>query len=155
MRRWRHYIAIADRVKHVDGYELSADMVALAMQKAKRRGIMNVDFAVHDALNDVLPQGKYDAFMALGLFTCLDDDGTENAIKSIYQAMKPHGVLLVRDGISLCSLTEYFYDSRIGRTAYYRTTQRYVELFEKHGFKLMQNIAQDGWKQGLLLSKHN
>lgn len=78
---------LADRVKHIDGYDLSPLMIEKANNYAKNNNIKNVSFYTANAI-DLNFTKKYDAFMVHGLFTFVfDNNDVDKCIKKIYTAL--------------------------------------------------------------------
>lgn len=90
------------------GVDLSAQMVHVAQQRARERGLSNVDFARMDAESLELPDASFDvALCALGLMYLPDP---ERALREIRRVLRPGGRLglVVWGERSLCGWAAIF-----------------------------------------------
>jgi ubiquinone/menaquinone biosynthesis C-methylase UbiE len=131
---------IADKVKSIEAFDLSGGMINQAISMAKTQNISNIVFKQADALLLQLPALKYDAFMMLGLLTCIDDPDVDGVIKKVHFSMKQNAKLIIKDSLSFGNSTEYVYCYDNAYSAYYRTKGEYISLFEVNGFKLIDMI---------------
>ena len=134
---------IADKAKHIDGFDLSPGLIKKAIEMAKNLNIKNVSFEVGDA-NKIEFKKKYDAFIVSGLFTyIIDENDVNKIIKKIYNALnndnKEHlpNVVLVKD--TLMEKTTYYKDEGYG--AVYRSKKDYMKLWEDNGFELINEVV--------------
>lgn len=87
---------------HILATDISSGMLDIARGRAAEAGVTNVTFR-HAALEALdLPDGGFDAILALNLLHLLDDRKT--AISALVRALKPGGVLVtstpcLRDGL--------------------------------------------------------
>jgi ubiquinone/menaquinone biosynthesis C-methylase UbiE len=145
---------IADKVKQIDAFELSADMVDLATKQAKEKNIKNIIFTQANAVNLELHKEIYDAFIMFGLLTCLDDESVEIVVKKVFISMKPKAKLIVRESITHFKSTEYFYSAMTKCLVFHRTEKNYIKLFEDNGFKLIDKTKiESKYHLGLLFEK--
>ncbi|MDR1227354.1 MAG: class I SAM-dependent methyltransferase [Prevotellaceae bacterium] len=128
---------IADRVKQVEAFDLSADMIGMAKETAAKMGIKNVDFRQAAAERLQLPADRYDAFMMLGLLTYIDIPNAAAIVKNVGRSMKPQAKLIVKDSITHNTSAQYVYVKSY--VAYYRTEKEYLQLFEGNGFRLLHS----------------
>jgi ubiquinone/menaquinone biosynthesis C-methylase UbiE len=131
---------IADKVKQVDAFDLAEGMINTARNIAQRKNIGNIVFKQADILQTVLPTERYDAFMMLGLLTCIDDPDINSVIKNVHNAMKVNAKLIVKDSLTFEKSTVYAYNYNTCYSAYYHTEKTYIDFYENNGFKLIDSI---------------
>ena len=147
---------IADKVKYVDAFEYSDNMVENAAKKAKEQGISKVSFRQADAKTLAFDR-QYDNFMMMGLLTYIfEKPDMEKILRNVYGAMKPGARLVVKDSVNLMEEDEVFlYNYQRNYQAVYRSCEGYLQIFEKAGFilehvKLLETIEVSGMKLGSL-----
>ena len=85
-------IVHAPFVKHIRAVDVSANMIAIAKQKAAELQINNIDFE-QALIDDVqVETGSVDVVLALSILHLLDDK--ESVIKRIYSMLKPGGLFI-------------------------------------------------------------
>jgi 2-polyprenyl-3-methyl-5-hydroxy-6-metoxy-1,4-benzoquinol methylase len=134
---------IASKVNTIEAFDLADGMVKTAKKIAQRKNINNIIFKQADILETVLQQDKYDAFMMLGLLTCIDDPHIDEILKNVHDSMKQGATLIVKDSITHEKSTQYVYDGNSGYSAYYRTEKNYIDLYEQNGFKFINSTYLD------------
>ena len=132
---------IADKVKQIDAFDLAEGMIKTAIRTVKKKKINNIVFKQADALTINLGTNKYDAFMMLGLLTCIDDPYIIEIVKKVHHSMKDRAKLIIKDSLTLCDSTEYIYCSASGYSAYYHNQKEYLDFFNKNGFKLLDIVS--------------
>jgi ubiquinone/menaquinone biosynthesis C-methylase UbiE len=82
----------APHAGHILATDISEGMLAVARRRAEEAGVTNVTFrqAALETLD--LPEGRYDAILALNLLHLLED--RQGAIRALVRALKPGGVLV-------------------------------------------------------------
>jgi ubiquinone/menaquinone biosynthesis C-methylase UbiE len=77
---------------HILATDISSGMLAVARRRAEEAGVTNVTFrqAALETLD--LPEGRYDAILALNLLHLLED--RQGAIAALARALRPGGVLV-------------------------------------------------------------
>ena len=84
-------------VQQIDATDLSANMLAIARQKAADAGVDNITFRQDSVESLTVPDGTYDAVLALSLLHLLRD--REAAIAKIARLLKPGGVFVSEHGV--------------------------------------------------------
>lgn len=131
---------VAPFVKRIDAFELSLSMVNLARKTAKENGIKNTFFYQADALNNIFKK-TYDHFMCLGLFTCIiKDRDVLMIINKISKAIKVKGYIVVKDTVTVDTASVIHFDPKDPYSSIYRPVNKYIDFFEKNGFKLIKKI---------------
>jgi ubiquinone/menaquinone biosynthesis C-methylase UbiE len=131
---------IAGKVKEIDAFDLSAEMIETAKETAKQKNIRNINFIEANALTIQLSK-KYDAVMMLGLLTYIwDTEEILRLIKKINASLKDGARLMVKDTLTYKSETMYHYNYRTKYQAVYHNKEWYIRLFTGNGFKLV------GWE---------
>jgi len=85
-------IAHAPHVREVVALDYAEAMVRIAREKAEAAGVRNVRFEVGDAAASELPDGSFDAVLALNLLHLLDD--REAAVRRIRALLRPGGAFV-------------------------------------------------------------
>lgn len=115
-------------------------MVKFAKSESVERNITNVSFYQFDATKDEMNQ-KYDAGIMFGLLTYLQNDKLPKVARNIANAIKPGGRLLVKDTLNFCSEEEvYLYNYATGYSAIYRNLEKYLDVFNCEGLKLLHQV---------------
>lgn len=83
-------IALAPSVSHITATDVSDAMLAKGRDKARDRGVTNVDFVQTDTAD--APQGPFDAVLAFNLLHLIED--MDGALADIAKRIKPGGVFL-------------------------------------------------------------
>lgn len=82
----------APHVKHYMATDISEKMLDIARAKAAAEGITNITFAQQDMTSATLPQGQYDAVLAMSILHLLPDRPA--ALAKIRESLKPGGVFI-------------------------------------------------------------
>lgn len=124
---------IADKVKGIDGYELSDKMAVYSQEKAQELGAANVTFMQGNAM-DIEFDKTYDNMMMMGLLTyIMEDENAEKIVQKVAAALKRGGRLIIKDSLNLGEKDLFAYDISNGYQAIYRTKANYIRIFEKFG----------------------
>lgn len=83
-------IALAPSVSHITATDVSDAMLAKGRDKARDRGVTNVDFVQTDTAD--APQGPFDAVLAFNLLHLIED--MDGALADIAKRIKPGGVFV-------------------------------------------------------------
>lgn len=83
-------IALAPSVSHIIATDVSDAMLAKGRDKARDRGVGNVDFVQADSAD--APQGPFDAVLAFNLLHLIED--MDDALAGIAKRIKPGGVFI-------------------------------------------------------------
>jgi ubiquinone/menaquinone biosynthesis C-methylase UbiE len=132
---------IADKVKQVEAFDLSERMIVTARKIAERKKINNIVFTPADAVQVKLGENRYDAFLMLGLLTCIDDPYIDGIVKKVHLSMKQKAKLIIKDSLTLEHTTEYVYDYNTKYSAYYHTQKELISFFENNGFRLIDMVV--------------
>jgi ubiquinone/menaquinone biosynthesis C-methylase UbiE len=128
---------IADRVKEIDAFDLSPQMIETARETARQKNIRSINFAEANALTLELTK-KYDAAMMLGLLTCLwDTKEITKLVRKLNASLKAGARLIVKDTLAHKGETMYHYNYRTKYQAVYHNKEWYINLFTSNGFKLL------------------
>lgn len=85
-------LLLADGIKHITASDVSPNMIAVGVQKAREQGVSNVDFVTADLFDSALDGGPYDAVLAHNLLHLLED--VPAAIRRIGGLLKPGGLFI-------------------------------------------------------------
>ncbi len=85
-------LLLADGVKHITASDVSPNMIAVGLEKAREQGVSNVDFVAADLFDSTLDGGPYDAVLAHNLLHLLED--VPAAIRRIGGWLKPGGLFI-------------------------------------------------------------
>lgn len=85
-------LLLADGVKHITASDVSPNMTAIGLEKAREQGVSNVDFVTAELFDSVLEGGPYDAVLAHNMLHLLED--IPAAIRRIGGLLKPGGVFI-------------------------------------------------------------
>ena len=83
---------IARHVQHVQGVDVSTKMIELANQKARDRGVSNVEFGQADAFDQGLAGRSFSAVTAFNVFHLVDD--IQDVLVRLYDVLEPGGLLV-------------------------------------------------------------
>lgn len=83
-------IALAPSVSHITATDVSDAMLAKGRDKARDRGVSNVDFVQTDTVD--APQGPFDAVLAFNLLHLIED--MDGALADIAKRTRPGGVFV-------------------------------------------------------------
>ena len=90
-------LGIADKVKSVQGIDLSSGMVEVAKLRAEQQGIKNVEFH-HATIDDIrLEKGQFDVILACNILHLLDDP--KPTITRIHQLLSSGGLFISSTGV--------------------------------------------------------
>lgn len=90
--------ALAPRVGHVHGVDLTPAMVAKATQEAEREELQNVEFSVGDATALDLPAGSFDG--AVTRFSLHHIPAPQRVVAEMARVVRPGGRVLVSDFVA-------------------------------------------------------
>lgn len=85
-------LLLADGVKHITASDVSPNMIAIGLEKAREQGVSNVDFVTAELFDSVLDHGPYDAVLAHNMLHLLED--IPAAIRRIGGLLKPGGIFI-------------------------------------------------------------
>lgn len=90
-------LAIADKVNHLTGIDISSGMIGVVQAKAEQQGINNVEF-LHGTIDDPrLEVESFDLVVACNILHLLDKPQVE--IKKIASLIKPGGLFIASTGV--------------------------------------------------------
>lgn len=84
---------ISDLVNHIDAVDLSAQMIEVAKQTQRQKGIQNIDFARCDANNLPFADGKFDRVIASNLLHLLKEPNF--ALMEMKRVLKDDGKIIL------------------------------------------------------------
>ncbi len=135
--------------RRVLAVEYVADLVRIAQEQAKQRGLTNIEFRV-EAVEDFDTQEKFDLLFVSGLFLYLNDDQLEALAGKLARFVAENGLLVVRDSIGVQGRHEIIdrYSEGLGvnYSAIYRTRESYVRTMARAGLSLSrsENVFPEG-----------
>jgi len=144
---WSRFIS--NYVKKVDGFDISSQMIKNAKKISLDYGFNNVHFSCTSA-DSIDLKKKYNHSLMLGLLTCIETNEQVNyLLENISNLIKSGGCLVVRETLSMYTdLPVYNYiesgklqSAKIKEEKYlaiYRPIKKYMSLFEKNGFSLIE-----------------
>lgn len=140
---------ISPYVNSIDAFELSEKMVEFAIEKSISEKKFNINIKQKCATELQLLK-EYDGIMLLGLLTCLENEvEVRKIIKKVYDSLKPKGLLVVKDSITLASDDVYMFNYADNYRAKYRTKENYINLYREVGFKFREVSVLDLVKEEL------
>jgi ubiquinone/menaquinone biosynthesis C-methylase UbiE len=82
----------AEHVRHIVALDSSSAMTAIALEKAAKQGVDNVEFLTGTILDTTLPDASFDAVLALNVLHLIPQ--WEASIARSYALLKPGGVFI-------------------------------------------------------------
>lgn len=127
-------LVFSPHLAHIDGYELSANLV----EEARRLNpLPNGDYYQIDIEKDSFPveDNSLDIIFLLGVVSSIhSNENLVRMFRNFHKYLKPDGLLITRDSLS----KGYTYRRPVdcGYFAIYRSVPRFLEMFDKSGFRL-------------------
>lgn len=87
-------LKLAPSVSHIVATDISAEMIAIAREKAAAERIENVTFTVAPASGGVGPDGRHDAVLAFNVLHLLENRAA--ALADAKRVLKPGGLLITK-----------------------------------------------------------
>jgi ubiquinone/menaquinone biosynthesis C-methylase UbiE len=87
-------LKLAGSVNEMTATDISANMIAIAKERAGEQGIQNVNFAQSTLFDENLGAGAFDVIVAFNLIHLLEDIPV--AMKRINELLKPGGLLIAK-----------------------------------------------------------
>lgn len=84
---------ISDLVNHIDAVDLSAQMIEVAKQTQRHKGVQNIDFACCDAYNLPFENDKFDRVIASNLLHLLKEPNV--ALMEMKRVLKDDGKIIL------------------------------------------------------------
>ncbi|MEM7077016.1 MAG: class I SAM-dependent methyltransferase [Pseudomonadota bacterium] len=84
-------LAHAAHVAHIDGVDISPNMVSIARSKADTAGVTNVRF-VAAPIDEFVPSAPYDVALAMNILHLVDD--LDEVLAQVAQWLQPDGLLI-------------------------------------------------------------
>ncbi|MFN7154911.1 MAG: methyltransferase domain-containing protein [Acidovorax sp.] len=142
----RYTRVLARFADDVQGYDVSAGLVAQAREAAVAEGTGNVRFDCV-AIEDLRPVETFDLVACLGVTSCVIDDlAFLAAADKLMQLVKPGGHVLLVD--TLARGGGRVASDVTGYVAHYRTIADYQKVFERRGLRLLNStelvVSEDG-----------
>jgi 2-polyprenyl-3-methyl-5-hydroxy-6-metoxy-1,4-benzoquinol methylase len=139
-------LEIADYVKKIDGFDISAKMISVARKNANSQNIENVDFVQTDIHDNRYEARSYDVILAFNIFHLVED--IELNLQRIAELLKPGGLLISstpclaerKTFISFLSSHSIYLLSRIGLlpSMKFYTIQELIELIKDGKFQMAE-----------------
>lgn len=140
-------IEMAKRAKQVKGIDLSSKMLEIAMQKAEKHKIQNIEFLQTSIFDDRLKYDIFDRVYAFYILHLLEDP--QQALAQIYNLLKPGGLF-----ISVCPCmgetktlgTLMRFVSKMGFVPTIKSfkTKELEQLFTEQNFQIIESIKLEG-----------
>lgn len=127
--RWGYFFSL--RVQSYTGLDLSTEMVRLADEERRRRGMENVTFICTNLL-DYNTDEKYDLVYFSGVLQYMDDPTLLECVRKATSLLAPGGTILSRDSIQRVRRVEKTGEYPV----LYRTIEEYEALFAKEGYAM-------------------
>ena len=113
-------IALAVKVKHIHGLDISAEMINEAIQKKNGSKTSNISFSQGTIFKTDLEKASFDKIIAYGVIHLLED--YENVIRRIHELLKPGGLFIsttacMKDKMAIktrLEVTTYLFMKRLG-----------------------------------------
>ncbi len=124
---------LAPDVAEVVLVDASAALLEVAAREAERRGLAEKVRIVHASVLDFTPTDRFDVVLVFGVAAYLDDDEVERLVDVCVRAVRPGGVVALKEPVSGDETTRL--DERrddLGNLLYrlqFRPTGAYVERF--------------------------
>jgi cyclopropane fatty-acyl-phospholipid synthase-like methyltransferase len=90
-------VMVAPLVKEIVGIDFSTVAIQKAQERAKEKGLQNIDFLVGDALKMEEVGKPFDAVLAIGFFHHLNDLEIMQVLTKCREALNPGGLLIAID----------------------------------------------------------
>ena len=130
---------ISDVVNHIDAVDLSAQMIEVAKEVQRQKGVQNINFACCDAYNLPFNDGKFDRVIASNLLHLLKDPYV--ALMEMKRVLKADGKIILPTfchGENFKSRFISFFMSLSGFKAENKwSVKDYEEYIGNSGFKII------------------
>jgi SAM-dependent methyltransferase len=127
--------------RKVTAVEYSEGLAEIGKKEVERRGISNVEFVVSPA-EEFSRNEQFDVVFISGLFVYMNDDQAERLVANLGLFAEGTTTILVRDGSGVLKRHEinrkFSEHLQSPYSATYRTPAEYATLFEKSGFRLLE-----------------
>jgi len=131
---------ISDIVNHLDAVDLSAQMIAVAKEVQRQKGMQNINFACCDAYNLPFADGKFDRVIASNLLHLLKEPNV--ALMEMKRVLKDGGKIILPTfchGESFKSRFISFFMSLSGFKAENKwSVVEYEQHFSAQGFRVIK-----------------
>jgi len=141
----------------VTAVEYSAALAEIGIREAERRNITNINFVVSPAEDFAPAPVAYDVVFISGLFVYMNDAQAEKLTQNLRKFCNSESILLLRDGTS--TGTRHEINNKFSEhlqtmySAIYRSRKEYIDLFSRHGFRLLKD--EDMFEEGCPLNKYS
>jgi ubiquinone/menaquinone biosynthesis C-methylase UbiE len=106
-------IALADKVKHIHGLDISTEMIKEAIKKKDELTILNLSFSQGTIFKTDLENASFDKIIAYGIIHLLED--YETVIRRIHELLKPGGLFI---SSTACFKDKMTFKNSVGFRAY-------------------------------------
>jgi SAM-dependent methyltransferase len=132
--RWGYFFS--PRVQAYTGLDLSTEMVRMADEERRRRGMENVRFLCTNML-DYSTDERFDLVYFSGVLQYMDDPTVLECIQKATTLLAPGGTIISRDSVQRTTRVE-----RGGEyPVLYRTIEEYADLFSKEGYAMQYSAV--------------
>jgi 2-polyprenyl-3-methyl-5-hydroxy-6-metoxy-1,4-benzoquinol methylase len=133
----------APLVKHVIAVEYMDALAEIGRIEARKRNLTNVEFITSPA-ETFQTTKQFEVIFISGLFVYLNPTQSQQLVDNLTKFIKPSGLILVRDGTSILQHAHHINNKfstilNENYSAYYRTRDQYLSLFNESNFDLIQD----------------
>ena len=129
----------------VIGVDMTAEMIHLARENARKSGLENVEFRLGEIENLPLADGSVDAAISNCVINLSSDK--ERVFREVFRVLKPGGRMMVSDIVLDGELSERVKESVVAYTGCIggaMKRQEYLEAIAKAGFSQVEIVAETG-----------
>jgi ubiquinone/menaquinone biosynthesis C-methylase UbiE len=101
-------LRLAESVNHIEGLDISAEMIKAAIIKADKQNIDNIDFSVGSIFENEYQKEQFDVVVSYGVLHLLED--IDKSLQSIHNLIKPGGLFIAS---SACMKDKMDFKNRI------------------------------------------
>lgn len=106
-------IKLAEGINHIQGIDISTEMIKEAVKKKDEENILNISFAQGTIFNTNLEKASFDKIIAYGIIHLLED--SEKVTERIYELLKPGGLFIAS---TACLKDKMAFKNRLEFNAY-------------------------------------
>ena len=128
--------------RKVIAYEQSPTMCDLFAKKVKENSVNNVEIIKTD-ITKIKSIDLFSVALLSGIFIYLTDDDIANILSLLYKVSNEQSIVILRDATGLNG--DYSVNGQFSEAlqqnyhAFYRSRERYIDLFKASGFDLIQD----------------
>jgi 2-polyprenyl-3-methyl-5-hydroxy-6-metoxy-1,4-benzoquinol methylase len=106
-------IELAGGIKHIQGLDISTEMIRNAVKKKDEANIMNISFSKGTIFDDDFEKSSFEKIIAYAIIHLLED--SEKVIQRIHELLKPGGLFI---STTACMKDKMVFKSRVEVTTY-------------------------------------